>query len=130
MTCKIWLAHNQIGESIFEISLMFYIVILFVSAMENRTTTRYSQVLQTEPLKTTLFRQEPSGITYRIPALIYIQDGQTFLAFAEKRCTSRDSDAKLLVMRRGTHQNGFVQVMLVNKLILPGLFKETEQKSW
>ncbi|KAI4886831.1 hypothetical protein NFI96_018397 [Prochilodus magdalenae] len=78
--------------------------------MENRTSTHScSQALLGEPLKTTLFRQESSGITYRIPALIYISDGETFLAFAEKRTSSRDCDAKILVMRRGTHQNGSIQ---------------------
>ncbi|XP_072518486.1 sialidase-3.1 [Salminus brasiliensis] len=79
-----------------------------VSAMDNRASTDYSQV-QEEPERTTLFQQEPSGATYRIPALIYISDGQTFLAFAEKRRTPRDCDAEILVMRRGTHQNGSLQ---------------------
>ncbi|KAL6469951.1 hypothetical protein MHYP_G00210700 [Metynnis hypsauchen] len=79
--------------------------------MENRTSTSRtsSPAPQEELLKTTLFRQESSGITYRIPALIYISDGETFLAFAEKRRTSRDCDAKILVMRRGTHQDGSIQ---------------------
>ncbi|XP_007250097.3 sialidase-3.1 [Astyanax mexicanus] len=76
--------------------------------MECRTSTKYSAVKE-EPIRTALFRQEPSGITYRIPALIYINEGQTFLAFAEKRRTSRDCDAQILVMRQGTHQNGSIQ---------------------
>ncbi|XP_009996291.1 PREDICTED: sialidase-3 [Chaetura pelagica] len=48
----------------------------------------------------TLFRQE-SGITYRIPALLYLPPAATFLAFAEKRSSPRDEDAKYLVLRRG-----------------------------
>ncbi|NXY85118.1 NEUR3 protein, partial [Alcedo cyanopectus] len=48
----------------------------------------------------TLFQQE-SGVTYRIPALLYIPPAATFLAFAEKRSSPRDEDAKYLVLRRG-----------------------------
>ncbi|XP_049896154.1 sialidase-3-like [Epinephelus moara] len=63
-----------------------------------------------EPVKTTLFEKEPSGITYRIPALIYLRHCHTFLAFAEKRSSPSDNDAKILVMRRGTlKDDGSVQ---------------------
>lgn len=63
-----------------------------------------------EPVKTTLFEQEPSGVTYRIPALIYLRHIHTFLAFAEKRSSPYDHDAKILVMRRGTlKDDGTVQ---------------------
>ncbi|KAM8835905.1 sialidase-3-like [Synchiropus picturatus] len=55
-----------------------------------------------EPVKTVLFEREPGGVTYRIPALIYLQHSKTYLAFAEKRASSKDQDAKVLVMRRGT----------------------------
>ncbi|KAM3868906.1 sialidase-3-like [Diretmus argenteus] len=58
-----------------------------------------------EPVKTTLFKKEPTGITYRIPALIYLRHSHTFLAFAEKRSSPSDSDAKILVMRRGRFQD-------------------------
>lgn len=65
-----------------------------------------------EPVKTTLFEKEPSGITYRIPALIYLRHSRTFLAFAEKRSSPVDQDAKILVMRRGTFKDdGSVQVI-------------------
>lgn len=65
-----------------------------------------------EPVKTTLFEKEPSGITYRIPALIYLRHCHTFLAFAEKRSSPSDNDAKILVMRRGTlKDDGSVQVI-------------------
>ncbi|XP_077962892.1 sialidase-3 isoform X1 [Gasterosteus aculeatus] len=63
-----------------------------------------------EPVKTTLFQREMSGTTYRIPALIYLRHSHTFLAFAEKRSSSADCDAKILVMRRGTlKDDGSVQ---------------------
>lgn len=65
-----------------------------------------------EPVKTTLFEKEPNGVTYRIPALIYLRHVQTFLAFAEKRSSPCDHDAKILVMRRGTlKDDGSVQVI-------------------
>lgn len=60
-----------------------------------------------------LFRQEDDrGITYRIPALLYIPPTHTFLAFAEKRSTSRDEDALHLVLRRGLRIGHLVQVTL------------------
>lgn len=66
-----------------------------------------------EPVKTTLFEREPSGITYRIPALIYLRHSRTFLAFAEKRSSPSDQDVKILVMRRGTlKDDGSVQVSI------------------
>ncbi|KAG8008162.1 Sialidase-3 [Nibea albiflora] len=66
---------------------------------------------EAEPLKTTLFEREPCGTTYRIPALIYLRHRHTFLAFAEKRASSADRDAKVLVMRQGALQrDGTVQV--------------------
>ncbi|XP_077402765.1 sialidase-3-like [Vanacampus margaritifer] len=71
-----------------------------------------------EPPKTTLFEREPSGITYRIPALIYLRHSGTFLAFAEKRTSSRDCDAKLLVMRRGVQSDdGSVQWLSSEELL-------------
>lgn len=66
-----------------------------------------------DPSKTTLFSQEQNGVTYRIPALIFINDAQTFLAFAEKRSSPSDTDAMLLVMKRGTRHNGSIQVITV-----------------
>ncbi|XP_026990551.2 sialidase-3-like [Tachysurus fulvidraco] len=51
---------------------------------------------------------------YRIPALIYID--QTFLAFAEKRTSLKDEDAELLVLNRGTRQDGSVKWSGVREL--------------
>lgn len=65
------------------------------------------------PINSTLFQQEDQkGITYRIPALLYIPPVHTFLAFAEKRSTSRDVDALYLVFRRGVMKGLSVQVTL------------------
>lgn len=70
-----------------------------------------------ELVKTTLFEKEPSGITYRIPALIYLRHCHTFLAFAEKRSSPCDHNAKILVMRRGTlKDDGSVQVVILPQI--------------
>ncbi|KAK9955371.1 hypothetical protein ABG768_015253 [Culter alburnus] len=88
--------------------------------MGNKTSSENSSI----PLKsnfednttaTTLFKQEPRScfcccccccccskqVTYRIPALIYISEDQTYLAFAGKQKSEDDTDAEVLVMRRG-----------------------------
>lgn len=71
-----------------------------------------------EPVKTTLFEREPSGIIYRIPALLYLRQSHTFLAFAEKRSSPCDHDAKVLVMRRGTlRDDGHVQVIIHTQIL-------------
>ncbi|KAG8453163.1 hypothetical protein GDO86_004835 [Hymenochirus boettgeri] len=57
----------------------------------------------------TLFHQEPSGVTYRIPGLLYVQQPPTFLAFAEKRSSPCDHDALYLVMRRGVEEQGHLK---------------------
>ncbi|XP_066477089.1 sialidase-3-like [Tiliqua scincoides] len=60
--------------------------------------------------KVTLFQQEASrGLTYRIPALLYLPPESTFLAFAEQRSSPRDEDAKFLVLRRGKKEGASVQ---------------------
>ncbi|XP_004590093.2 sialidase-3 [Ochotona princeps] len=57
-----------------------------------------------------LFQQEDKrGITYRIPALLYVPPAHTFLAFAEKRSSGRDEDALHLVLRRGLRTGHSVQ---------------------
>ncbi|NXC49032.1 NEUR3 protein, partial [Penelope pileata] len=71
----------------------------------------------------TLFRQEAAGgVTYRIPALLFVPPG-TFLAFAEKRSSSRDEDAKFLVLRRGRWDGRAVEwgpTEELEELTLPG----------
>ncbi|XP_048350586.1 sialidase-3-like [Sphaerodactylus townsendi] len=60
--------------------------------------------------RVTLFKQKaPGGLTYRIPALLYLPHESVFLAFAEKRSTPRDEHAKHLVMRRGQKEGKSVQ---------------------
>ncbi|XP_074906394.1 sialidase-3 isoform X1 [Buteo buteo] len=70
----------------------------------------------------TLFRQA-SGVTYRIPALLYVPPAAAFLAFAEKRSSARDEDAKYLVLRRGRWHGSSVEwgpVEELSALALPG----------
>ncbi|KAJ7426085.1 Sialidase-3 [Willisornis vidua] len=78
--------------------------------------------LAVSPLET-LF-QQGSGVTYRIPALLYIPRDESFLAFAEKRSSARDEDAKYLVLRRGCQQSSSVKqwgpVEELSALTLPG----------
>ncbi|KAJ8405858.1 hypothetical protein AAFF_G00312950 [Aldrovandia affinis] len=63
-----------------------------------------------EPIKRTLFKREQQTRTaYRIPALIYLSEDKTYLAFAEKRSSMHDEDALFLVMRKGKHQHGSIQ---------------------
>ncbi|XP_044306141.1 sialidase-3-like [Varanus komodoensis] len=60
--------------------------------------------------KVPLFRQEKrGGLTYRIPALLYLPPESSFLAFAEERSSPQDRDAKFLVMRRGQKEGTTVQ---------------------
>uniref|UniRef100_A0A8D0HGJ6 exo-alpha-sialidase n=1 Tax=Sphenodon punctatus TaxID=8508 RepID=A0A8D0HGJ6_SPHPU len=74
--------------------------------------------------KVTLFRQEaPGGITYRIPALLYLPKETTFLAFAEKRSSAKDTDAEYLVLRRGRKDGASVQwepLEALSSATLPG----------
>ncbi|XP_078514699.1 sialidase-3-like [Lissotriton helveticus] len=75
------------------------------------------------PEKTTLFHREPSGVTYRIPALLYLQSTRTILAFAEKRSTVKDVDAEYLVMRRGHVAKDSVEwqcMVPMKTAVLPG----------
>ncbi|KAJ8342817.1 hypothetical protein SKAU_G00327450 [Synaphobranchus kaupii] len=90
--------------------------------MGNTTSRRSSNRIAMEPKKTTVFKQEQTcGITYRIPALIYLREAQTYLAFAEKRSTPRDSDAKHIVMRKGTLVNGSIEWSSSQELLSAGL---------
>ncbi|XP_062366940.1 sialidase-3 [Cinclus cinclus] len=70
----------------------------------------------------TLFRQA-GGVTYRIPALLYVPRDDSFLAFAEKRSSARDEDAKYLVLRRGRRHGSSVKwdpMEELSALALPG----------
>ncbi|KAK0137395.1 Sialidase-4 [Merluccius polli] len=56
-----------------------------------------------------LFRKEANGVTYRVPALLYLQRTNSFLAFCEERLSPSDSQAHLLVMRKGTFYRNYVE---------------------
>ncbi|XP_045367542.1 sialidase-2 isoform X1 [Camelus bactrianus] len=47
---------------------------------------------------------------YRIPALLYLPQQKTLLAFAEKRTSKKDEHAKLIVLRRGSYDASAHQV--------------------
>ncbi|XP_053167341.1 sialidase-4 [Hemicordylus capensis] len=61
------------------------------------------------PSRTVLFERETSGVTYRVPALIYIPCVAKLLAFAEERLSVDDAHANLLVLRRGTFYKNYVE---------------------
>ncbi|XP_052494210.1 sialidase-2 [Budorcas taxicolor] len=47
---------------------------------------------------------------YRIPALLYLPQQKTLLAFAEERTSKKDEHAKLIVLRRGSYDTSTRQV--------------------
>lgn len=49
-------------------------------------------------------------MTYRVPALLYLSRSKSFLAFCEERLSPSDSQAHLLVMRKGTFYRNYVEV--------------------
>lgn len=62
------------------------------------------------PARTVLFEKESNGVTYRVPALLYLPCVAKLLAFAEERLSPDDSHANLLVLRRGTIYGSYVEV--------------------
>ena len=62
------------------------------------------------PARSVLFRKEENGVTYRVPALLYIPSSSSFLVFCEERLSPSDSQAHLLVMRKGTFYRNYVEV--------------------
>ncbi|XP_054650089.1 sialidase-4 isoform X2 [Dunckerocampus dactyliophorus] len=61
------------------------------------------------PARSVLFHKEPNGVTYRVPALLYLPHCSSFLAFCEERLSPSDSQAHLLVIRRGTFYRNYVE---------------------
>ncbi|XP_046892376.1 latexin [Hypomesus transpacificus] len=61
------------------------------------------------PARSVLFRKEENGVTYRVPALLYIPSSSSFLVFCEERLSPSDSQAHLLVMRKGTFYRNYVE---------------------
>ncbi|XP_063771640.1 sialidase-4 [Pseudophryne corroboree] len=75
------------------------------------------------PARTVLFEREKNGVTYRVPALLYIPRWSTLLAFAEERLSADDAHANLLVLRRGTFYRNYVEwedMYAVERAHLPG----------
>uniref|UniRef100_H3CQL0 exo-alpha-sialidase n=1 Tax=Tetraodon nigroviridis TaxID=99883 RepID=H3CQL0_TETNG len=75
------------------------------------------------PARTVLFHKEPSGVTYRVPALLYVSRSRCFLAFCEERLSPSDSQAHLLVMRKGTFYRNYVEwgdMRVLSTAVLPG----------
>lgn len=62
------------------------------------------------PARTVLFERELNGVTYRVPALLYIHCVGKLLAFAEERLSADDAHANLLVLRRGSFYRNSVEV--------------------
>ena len=46
---------------------------------------------------------QSGALVYRIPALLYLPQQKTLLAFAEERTSKKDEHAKLIVLRRGSY---------------------------
>ncbi|NWY58705.1 NEUR4 protein, partial [Chionis minor] len=61
------------------------------------------------PARTVLFEKESNGVTYRVPALLYLPCATKLLAFAEERLSADDAHANLLVLRRGTVYGRYVE---------------------
>ncbi|NXG97398.1 NEUR4 protein, partial [Loxia leucoptera] len=61
------------------------------------------------PARTVLFEKESSGVTYRVPALLYLPCVAKLLAFAEERLSADDAHANLLVLRRGSIYGSYVE---------------------
>ncbi|NXS48600.1 NEUR4 protein, partial [Balaeniceps rex] len=61
------------------------------------------------PARTVLFEKESNGVTYRVPALLYLPCVAKLLAFAEERLSADDAHANLLVLRRGTVYGNYVE---------------------
>ncbi|NXK79695.1 NEUR4 protein, partial [Amazona guildingii] len=61
------------------------------------------------PSRTVLFEKESNGVTYRVPALLYLPCVAKLLAFAEERLSADDAHANLLVLRRGSIYGSYVE---------------------
>ncbi|XP_030007488.1 sialidase-4 [Sphaeramia orbicularis] len=75
------------------------------------------------PARSVLFHKELNGVTYRVPALLYLSRSKSFLAFCEERLSPSDSQAHLLVMRKGTFYRNYVEwddMRVLGTAFLPG----------
>lgn len=60
--------------------------------------------------KKTLFKS--GALACRVPALLYLPQQKTLLAFAERRKSKEDENADLIVMRRGSYNESTHQVQV------------------
>ncbi|KAM5269096.1 sialidase-2 isoform 1-T2 [Hipposideros larvatus] len=60
--------------------------------------------------KERVFQSQSGAHAYRIPALLYLPQQKTLLAFAEKRLSKKDEHAELVVLRRGSYDVSTHQV--------------------
>ncbi|XP_059187746.1 sialidase-4 [Centropristis striata] len=75
------------------------------------------------PARSVLFHKEPNDVTYRVPALLYLSRSRCFLAFCEERLSPSDSQAHLLVLRKGTFYRNYVEwedMRVLGTAFLPG----------
>ncbi|KAM9733430.1 sialidase-4 isoform 1-T2 [Menidia menidia] len=75
------------------------------------------------PARSVLFHKEANGVTYRVPALLYLSRFKSFLAFCEERLSPSDSQAHLLVMRKGIFYRNYVEwgdICVLGTAFLPG----------
>ncbi|XP_072248485.1 sialidase-4 [Leuresthes tenuis] len=75
------------------------------------------------PARSVLFHKEANGVTYRVPALLYLSHFKSFLAFCEERLSPSDSQAHLLVMRKGNFYRNYVEwedICVLGTAFLPG----------
>lgn len=67
--------------------------------------------------KETLFKS--GALACRIPALLYLPQQKTLLAFTERRKSKEDEDADLIVMRRGSYNESTYQVQVMQDEATP-----------
>ncbi|XP_030599839.1 sialidase-4 [Archocentrus centrarchus] len=75
------------------------------------------------PARSVLYHKEANGVTYRVPALLYLSRSRSFLAFCEERLSPSDSQAHLLVVRKGTFYRNYVEwedIRVLGTAFLPG----------
>ncbi|KAM8902825.1 sialidase-4 [Spinachia spinachia] len=75
------------------------------------------------PARSVLFQKEPNGVTYRVPALLFLSRSRCFLAFCEERLSPSDSQAHLLVTRKGVFHRNYVEwedMRVLSSAFLPG----------
>lgn len=102
------IAEDPAQNNLSMITIVTWICFVFQYTMDSHHGTTGTKSYF--PARSVLFRREVSGVTYRIPALIFLQRSSCFLAFCEERLSPADSHAHLLVMRKGAFYRNYVEV--------------------